>query len=61
MIGYSEICKDWLNRSGLRNADNTDIDLYNCGGYALGTYSWYMPYPENFDREDSSPLPTREA
>lgn len=52
MVSYGEICKDWLNRSGLRNADNTDIDLYNCGGYALGTYSWYMPYPEGFDRED---------
>ena len=35
---------DELNRKGCRNATNTDIDDYNCGGYALGTFSWYCPY-----------------
>jgi hypothetical protein len=35
---------DELNRKGYRNATNTDIDDYNCGGYALGTFSWYCPY-----------------
>lgn len=52
MFSYGEIREDWLNRRGLRNADNTDIDMYNCGGYALRTYSWYMPYPDYFDRAD---------
>ena len=36
--------KDALNRQGHRNTANTDIDDYNCAGYALSTYSWYCPY-----------------
>lgn len=51
-IDEIDVHKDWFNRNGFRNADNTDIILYNCGGYALGTYSWYTPYPNGFDRED---------
>ena len=31
---------DDLNLNKTRNVKNTDIDDYNCGGYALGTYSW---------------------
>ena len=42
--------KDYLNSLGLRNADNTETEDYNCGGEALGTYSFYMPY--NGDTED---------
>lgn len=43
---------DYLNSQGLRNVDNTDVDDYNCGGYALNTFSWYMPYEgETEDQE----------
>ena len=28
---------------GSRNIRNTDKADYNCGGYALGTFSWYLP------------------
>ena len=35
---------DPFNRNGKRNRSNTDTDDYNCGGFALGTYSWYVPY-----------------
>lgn len=35
---------DPFNRNGKRNRSNTDADVYNCGGFALGTYSWYLPY-----------------
>lgn len=43
-FGYEEIEKDPLNLEGFRNLHNTEKSLYNCGGYALGTFSWYMPY-----------------
>jgi hypothetical protein len=39
---------DYLNRKGLRNVDNTDEQSYNCGGYALGCFSWYRPCGVNF-------------
>ena len=35
---------DLYNRNGLRNVRNTARYTYNCGGYALGTFSWYLPY-----------------
>lgn len=35
---------DPYNHHHRRNRYNTDADNYNCGGFALGTYSWYMPY-----------------
>lgn len=34
---------DLFNSNRERNADNTDELDYNCGGYALGTFSWYLP------------------
>lgn len=37
---------DLFNFKGLRNADNTEECTYNCGGYALGTFSWYLPHDE---------------
>lgn len=52
MFSYSDIKKDWFNREGRRNVYNTDIDFYNCGGFALGTYSWYTPYSRHFEKED---------
>ncbi len=36
--------KDYLNLSRHRNPYNTAPAEYNCGGFALGTYSWYAPY-----------------
>lgn len=35
--------RDPFNSRGLRNITNTSKRYYNCGGYALGTYSWYWP------------------
>lgn len=34
---------DYYNLRG-RNSRNTDLDDYNCGGFALGTFNWYLPY-----------------
>lgn len=48
MFSYDDIQKDWFNRDGKRNSSNTDSDYYNCGGFALSTYSWYKPY--SYDR-----------
>ena len=35
---------DWRNDNKERNSENSENWKYNCGGYALGTYSWYKPY-----------------
>ena len=35
---------DLYNEMGLRNVRNTERSTYNCGGYALGLFSWYLPY-----------------
>lgn len=42
-MNYYKINHDPLNMLGLRNIRNTDKADYNCGGYALGTFSWYLP------------------
>lgn len=34
---------DILNKNNSRNLRNTNKHTYNCAGYALGTYSWYVP------------------
>lgn len=34
---------DLFNIQRKRNIDNTKRYLYNCAGYALGTFSWYCP------------------
>ena len=39
--------EDELNLNGFRNMRNTNKEFYNCGGYALGTYSWYQPHGED--------------
>lgn len=41
--------EDFFNLRGLRNADNTDCREYNCGGFALETFSWYEPSYFNGD------------
>lgn len=38
------VIEDRFNRNKTRNALNCDIEDYNCGGYALGTFSWFCPY-----------------
>lgn len=40
---------DPMNVNHNRNLRNTEKSLYNCGGYALGTFSWYCPYERGFD------------
>lgn len=35
--------KDKYNKSKRRNRNNTSQWEYNCGGFALGTFSWYCP------------------
>lgn len=42
---------DYLNTKGRRNINNTHIDAYNCGGYALDTFSWFYPYSSQSVRE----------
>lgn len=37
------ISEDFFNLRRLRNIDNTDSWDYNCGGFALETFSWYEP------------------
>ena len=39
---------DLFNFQHKRNFSNTERHLYNCAGYALGTFSWYCPY-NNYD------------
>lgn len=36
--------EDELNRNNWRNLRNTPKEDYNCGGYALGCFSWYCPH-----------------
>lgn len=42
-MNYYKVDHDPLNKRGSRNIRNTDKTDYNCGGYALGTFSWYLP------------------
>ena len=42
--------KDFFNENQTRNEQNTNQSEYNCGGYALKTFSWYTPY--EFDEEE---------
>ena len=42
-MNYYKVHHDPLNMLGSRNIRNTDKADYNCGGYALGTFSWYLP------------------
>ena len=44
--------EDFFNANGTRNANNTDEDDYNCAGYALNTFSWYIPYKYDVDEEE---------
>ena len=43
---------EYLNKSKERNESNTAARTYNCGGYALRTFSWYTPYTKFEDELD---------
>lgn len=38
---------DSFNKQRVRAQNNTYFRNYNCGGFALGTFSWYCPYDIN--------------
>lgn len=40
---------DPFNKNNNRNVRNTPKSNYNCGGYALETFSWYCPHNEEDD------------
>ena len=42
--GCRPIPTDPFNFLRNRNVRNTEKRTYNCGGYALGTFSWYCPH-----------------
>lgn len=46
---YQELLNnsDLFNFQRKRNIKNTCKALYNCAGYALGTFSWYCPNEED--------------
>ena len=39
----SKFYEDVYNVNGKRNRKNTERNQYNCGGYALETFSWVLP------------------
>lgn len=41
---------DEFNREK-RSLNNTERCDYNCGGYALGLFNWYLPYPQELKDE----------
>ena len=47
---YNEILnnRDLFNNERARNIHNTNTRFYNCAGYALGTFSWYCPYDDDY-------------
>lgn len=40
---------DPFNYNGERNSENTEYSSFNCAGFALETYSWYLPVPDDTD------------
>ena len=44
MFHYGYKNDDPFNIAKERNTRNTNRGQYNCGGYALGCYSWYCPF-----------------
>lgn len=48
----AEFLSDEYNLRGERNRRNTCIDEYNCGGYALGIFSWIFPCDTDEERSE---------
>ena len=46
---------DPKNIKRARNMNNTSSSQYNCGGFALGIFSWYTPFNEITDIELERP------
>ena len=44
---------DPFNKTSNRTLLNTKRNTFNCGGYALGTFSWYCPHTEDDERYSS--------
>ena len=44
--------EELYNRNNTRNRMNTHPLTYNCAGYALETFNWYVPVPSGSDTED---------
>ena len=40
--------KDYLNESGSRSVKTVNVREYNCGGYALNTFTWYRPHKSKY-------------
>ena len=40
--------KDYLNESGSRSVETVNVREYNCGGYALNTFTWYRPHKRKY-------------
>lgn len=40
---------DPFNRNNTRNRENTEAITYNCAGYALETFNWYVPIRQDDD------------
>lgn len=62
-VPYAE---DTLNSKCNRNIKNTRKMDYNCGGYALGTFNWYLPctneaehIPLGFETEEEAEALTK--
>ena len=48
---YLPVEKDPLNSQKTRNRENTAFCDYNCGGLALNTFSWYLPWNDDDECE----------
>jgi hypothetical protein len=44
---------DPFNKLNNRSMKNTKRNTFNCGGYALGTFSWYCPHNPEDEKFDS--------
>ena len=46
---HNSVDNDPDNSSNYRSRNNTPRSLYNCGGYALSTYTWVLPCIRSFE------------
>jgi len=46
--GYFNDHENPLNIGNVRKTSRMRRDLYNCGGYALNTLNWFLPYAPDF-------------
>lgn len=53
-VNYDYDMSDLYNELNTRNDNNTITYTYNCGGYALETYNWFLPVPLASHIEEAS-------